>query len=178
MRAEIEIPEGVQVNVDGLKVSVTGPKGKVEREFKTGMVKIKVEGNKVVLETPRDTKKFKKMLNTIKAHIRNMILGVTRGFRYKLAVVYVHFPMRIKVQGNEIIVENFLGEKAPRKTWKYPDVQVKVDMGKKEIIVEGCDIEHVGQTAANLEMVTRIRAKDRRVFRDGIFLVERGFADG
>lgn len=51
------------------------------------------------------------MLGTIVAHIRNMINGVTKGYEYKLAIVYSHFPMNVKVEGNKIMITNFLGEK-------------------------------------------------------------------
>jgi len=174
MEGVYELPEGVEANLVGKKLIVKGPLGQVERDFaKMPLVNLKVEGKKIKVEVEGNKRRQKMMLNTALAHIRNMVIGVTKGYRYKLAIVHVHFPIRVRVQGDEIIVENFLGEKTPRKTWKYPDVEVKVK--GKEIIVEGLDIEHVGQTAANLEQVTRIRAKDRRIFRDGIYLVERGF---
>jgi len=174
MRAEYELPEDVEARVEGRKLVIRGSLGEVERDFtKMPLVRIGVEGKKVVLEIEGEKKKQKRMLNTALAHVRNMVTGVKKGYRYKLAIVHVHFPMRVKVQGDEIIIENFLGEKTPRKTWKYPDVNVKVE--GKEIIVEGLNIEHVGQTAANIEQATRVSAKDRRIFRDGIYLVERGF---
>ncbi len=109
---------------------------------------------------------------TFKAHIANMLKGVTEGFTYKLKVVYSHFPMTIKVQGDEVVIENFLGEKNPRRARILPGVNVKV-MGGQEIIVEGIDKEAVGQTAANIEQATRITKWDRRVFQDGVYIVEK-----
>ncbi len=174
MKGEYEIPDGVEVRVSGKTVTVKGPLGQLERDFsKMPLVSFRVEGNKIFVETDGDRKRHKMMLNTALAHVKNMITGVTKGYRYRLEVVHVHFPIRVRLQGDEIIVENFLGEKTPRVTRKHGDVTVKIQ--GKEITVEGINIEHVGQTAANIEQVTRVRSKDRRIFRDGIYLTERGF---
>lgn len=110
-------------------------------------------------------------MRTFKAHINNMIKGVTEGFKYRLKVVYSHFPMTVKVQGDEVVIENFLGEKNPRRAKILPGVTVKVK--GSEIEVEGIDKEAVGQTAANIEQATRITKWDRRVFQDGIYIVEK-----
>ena len=174
MEVTIPLPEGIDARMEDRVLVVKGPLGEVRKDLShVPLVKISLSDGKIVLSTEREKKREKAMINTVAAHIRNMINGVTKGYRYKLAIVHVHFPIRVKVQGDEIIIENFLGEKTPRKTWKHSDVNVKVS--GKEIIVEGTDIEHVGQTAANIERATYVKSKDRRIFRDGIYLVERGF---
>ncbi|RLG72536.1 MAG: 50S ribosomal protein L6, partial [Thermoprotei archaeon] len=76
-------------------------------------------------------------------------------------------------QGKKIIIENFLGEKAPRITEIYGD-DVTVRVEGDDVIVEGIDIEHVGQTAANIERVARVKEYDPRVFMDGIYIYEKG----
>ena len=108
----------------------------------------------------------------IRDSIRNMIEGVKEGFRYKLKIVYSHFPISVKVQGDKVIIENFLGEKAPRIAKIVGNTKVRVE--KQDIIVEGPDIEEVGQTAANIEQATKIKGFDRRVFVDGIYIYEKG----
>ncbi len=112
------------------------------------------------------------MLETIKAHINNMITGVTKGFTYKMKIVYAHFPMTVKVQGDKVIIENFLGERHPRKAKILGDtkVQVKGD----EVHITGIDKEDVGQTMANIEQATKIKRRDPRVFQDGIYLISKG----
>jgi large subunit ribosomal protein L6 len=100
-----------------------------------------------------------------------MIKGVTQGFTYKMKVVYSHFPITVKVQGREVIVENFLGEKVPRKTEIFGNCVVKVS--GQDITVEGINKEEVGQTVARIEQLTRVKNRDPRVFQDGIYLVER-----
>ena len=171
IREEVEIPEGVEVTVEGNTVKVKGPKGELQRELKYPGVKIFTEDGKVVIYKEFPRKKDIAIARTFKAHIANMIKGVTEGFTYRLKVVYSHFPISVKVQGDEVIIENFLGEKAPRRAKIFPGVTVKVR--GQEIVVEGIDKEAVGQTAANIEQATRITKWDRRVFQDGIYIVEK-----
>ncbi|ASJ04036.1 MULTISPECIES: 50S ribosomal protein L6 [Thermococcus] len=171
VREEVEIPEGVEVTVENNVVKVRGPKGELERELRYPGVQIFTEDGKVVVFKEFPRKRDIAIARTFKAHIANMIRGVTEGFTYKLKVVYSHFPMTVKVQGDEVVIENFLGEKNPRRAKILPGVTVKV-MGS-EVIVEGIDKEAVGQTAANIEQATRITKWDRRVFQDGIYIVEK-----
>lgn len=171
VKEEVVIPEGVSVEVNGNVVKVKGPKGELERELKYPGVKIFTEDGKVVVYKEFPRRRDIAIARTFKAHINNMIRGVTEGFTYKLKAVYSHFPMTVKVQGDEVIVENFLGERSPRRAKILPGVTVKV-MGS-ELIVEGIDKEAVGQTAANIEQATKVRGRDRRVFQDGIYIVEK-----
>ncbi|NJF25321.1 50S ribosomal protein L6 [Thermococcus sp. Bubb.Bath] len=171
IREEVEIPEGVEVTVEGNTVKVKGPKGKLQRELKYPGVKILIEDGKVAVFKEFPRKKDIAIARTFKAHIANMINGVTEGFTYKLKVLYSHFPMTVKVQGDEVVIENFLGEKNPRRAKILPGVTVKV-MGQ-EIVVESIDRERAGQTAANIEQATKINKWDRRVFQDGIYIVEK-----
>ncbi|WP_297419419.1 50S ribosomal protein L6 [Thermococcus sp.] len=171
VREEVEIPEGVEVTVEGNTVRVKGPKGELEREFSYPGIRISTEDGRVVVFKEFPRKKDIAIARTFKAHIANMVKGVTEGFTYKLKAVYSHFPMTIKVQGDTVLVENFLGEKNPRRAKILPGVTVRV-MGQ-EVIVEGIDREAVGQTAANIEQSTRITKWDRRVFQDGVYIVEK-----
>ncbi|AFL94818.1 50S ribosomal protein L6 [Thermococcus cleftensis] len=171
VREEVEIPEGVEVTVENNVVKVRGPKGELERELRYPGVQIFTEDGKVVVFKEFPRKRDIAIARTFKAHIANMIRGVTEGFTYKLKVVYSHFPMTVKVQGDEVVIENFLGEKNPRRAKILPGVTVKVR--GQEVIVEGIDKEAVGQTAANIEQATRITKWDRRVFQDGIYIVEK-----
>jgi len=177
VREEISIPEGVNIEIRGKEVRVKGPKGEVVRDFSFARgVRITKEDNKVVVESYFARRKQKAVTYSIAAHIRNMIDGVTRGYRYKLKIVYSHFPVTVRVEGDKVLIENFLGEKAPRVAKIVGNVKVTVT--KHDIIVEGANIEEVGQTAANIERATRIKDLDRRVFVDGIYIYEKGYAEG
>ena len=91
--------------------------------------------------------------------------------KYKLKIVFSHFPVTTKIVGTHLEISNYLGEKFPRCAEIVPGV--KVIAGKDEIVVEGIDVEKVGQTAANLERATRVSYKDPRVFQDGVYLISR-----
>jgi large subunit ribosomal protein L6 len=174
--AEVEVPQEVRVTMNGLRVTVEGPKGKLERDFSHAKgVSIRQNENRVVVEAFNADRRKKALVGTIAAHIRNMITGVTKGYRYKLKIVFSHFPISVEVKGNQVIIKNFLGEKAPRRANILEGVSVKVV--DRDIIVEGIDIEKVGQTAANIELATKIGEFDRRVFMDGIYIYERGVAE-
>ncbi|MEM0320076.1 MAG: 50S ribosomal protein L6, partial [Candidatus Nezhaarchaeales archaeon] len=125
----------------------------------------------VLVESYIKGRRGKSVCGTVASHIRNMIIGVTEGFVYKLKIVYSHFPMTVKVEGDKVVIENFMGEKSKRiaKIVGKVKVQVKGD----EVIVEGADLEQVSQTAANIERATKIRGYDPRVFMDGIYIYER-----
>jgi large subunit ribosomal protein L6 len=114
------------------------------------------------------------MLGTAAAHVRNMIKGVTQGYRYDLRTVYAHFPVTVKVdeKAKVLKIENFTGEKTPR----YAKILdgVKVLIKGEDISVEGVDLKSVSQTAANIQDSTKIKEKDMRVFLDGIYISAKG----
>lgn len=172
---EIKVPEGFTADVGGMTVSVSGPKGKLSREFR-GMFGVKIErttgGVKVSSES--EIRKQKSKVGAVIAHVRNMLMGLKEGYTAKLKIIYTHFPVTVKVEDKErrVMVTNFLGEKTPRAAKIFGD-DTKVEINGADIVITGTDIEAVGQTAANLEQKTRVRAHDRKVFQDGIFITEK-----
>ena len=114
IREELEIPEGVEVIIKNNEVSVKGPNGEDSRVFTYPNVSINKNDDVVILETAFPKKKDKAMIGTTKAHINNMIKGVTDGFEYHMKIVFAHFPMTVKVNGDKVVIDNFLGEKHPR----------------------------------------------------------------
>ncbi|MGN1362681.1 MAG: 50S ribosomal protein L6 [Methanobrevibacter sp.] len=171
IREEIDIPEGVEVKI-GKGVTVKGPQGEISREFNYPNISIDEEDNKVVLNVNFPKSRDKSMMGTIKAHISNMITGVTDGFTYHMKIVFAHFPMTVKVKGNIVTIDNFVGEKHPR-TSKIVGDETKVTVKGDQVTITGINKEHVGQTMANLEQATKIKGKDPRVFQDGIYLVSK-----
>jgi large subunit ribosomal protein L6 len=167
----IEIPEGINVDVDGANIIISGSEGKNERTFDLANLNLEKKGNEVIIKSKKETKKEKRRMNTIAAHIRNMMKGVKEKFEYKLKVCFSHFPITVEVKGDEAIIKNFLGEKTPRKVRIPSGAEVKVD--RDTITVAASDIEIAGQAAANLETATKIRNRDRRVFQDGIFITSK-----
>jgi large subunit ribosomal protein L6 len=167
-RTELPIPEDVTAETDHLDLSVEGPNGSVSRRLWYPDVSVSVDGETVVIESDEDDAKTMSTLGTFESHVRNMFHGVTEGWEYELEVFYSHFPMQVNVEGDEVLIENFLGERAPRRTEIHGDTQVDVD--EEIVTVSGPDIEAVGQTAADIEQLTRVTDKDVRVFQDGVYI--------
>ena len=171
IREEMLIPEGVSAEIEGRYLKVTGPKGSLERTFKYPFIQLRLVDGAILLKVDYPRKADKAAFFTIKSHINNMFTGVTQGYLFKMKVVYAHFPLNISIKGKEVIIDNYLGEKFPRKANIVGDVKVVLDGAN--ITVEGINKEQVGQTAGNLEKSTRVNKRDPRVFQDGIYLVER-----
>ncbi|MBD3387699.1 MAG: 50S ribosomal protein L6 [Candidatus Altiarchaeales archaeon] len=171
---EVGLVEGVEVDAKGRTITVKGPKGELTRKFREDFISFKPHDGRIRIQAKSKRLPLRKqmaIMGTIAGHIRNMMEGVTDGFTYKLRVVYSHFPMKAMVQGSEFVIDNFLGEKHPRRT-KILD-GVSVDVKGNEVVVSGIDKESVGQTAANIEQLTRIKNLDVRIFQDGIYIIEK-----
>lgn len=171
MKKELTIPENVTVEVQDKHVKISGPKGELNREFKYFFdIKIEKKDNKIVVIPGSDEKKVRATAGTIIAHMDNMIKGVTEGYTYKLKVIYSHFPITVKVEGKDIQIHNFLGEKVPRIAKILGDT--KVEVKGQDLVLTGPNKEDVGQTCGRIEQACRITKYDRRMFQDGIYKVE------
>lgn len=166
----IDLPEGVTATIEGAVLTVKGPKGELSREYQSSRVSLLQDGAGLLVRTDLPRRKDKALAGTWNAHINNMVKGVTEGFSYTLRCFYSHFPMTMKVEGSEFVVNNYFGERVPRRAAILSGVDVRVE-NKTDVIVSGIDKEAVGQTAANIERSTTVKNRDRRVFQDGIYRV-------
>ena len=169
-REEILLPERINCEI-AEQIKVFNDNIKLERKLPQLSITIQKENNKIILFSNKKSRKYKRVLYTTAAHIKNMIRGIDKPFIYKLKVCSGHFPMSVKLEGNSIIISNFLGEKIPRKALILPNV--KINISGDVITVESSNLEAVGQTAANIEHATKIRKRDRRIFQDGIYITEK-----
>jgi len=170
-RTELQIPEAVDAAVDHLDLTVEGPEGSVTRRLWYPDVTVSVDGDSVVIESENDDAKTMSTLGTFESHVRNMFHGVTEGWEYEMEVFYSHFPMQVTVENGEVVIENFLGERAARRTDIHGDTDVET--GEESVTLRGPDIEAVGQTAADIEQLTRVTDKDVRVFQDGVYITNK-----
>jgi len=171
LKDEIDIPDKVQVTVQGGVVNVKGPKGEVSKKLNHPRIRLESSGKKIVVSSEFPRKQEKALLGTYGAHVRNMLEGVTEGFEYKMKIVYAHFPIKASVKGDTFVIENFLGEKSPRKTKILG--ATKVEVKGDQVTLKGPSVEDVGQTAANIERATKIKGFDPRIFQDGIYITEK-----
>jgi len=169
---KIKIPENVQVTLENDVLTVKGEKGELSRSFSHPKIKMSLKNNTVVIFSQNVRRKDKALIGTFVAHINNMIKGVTEGFEYHMKTVFSHFPIKTSVEDGFFVIQNFLGERAPRKAKILEGVNVEIK-GEKTILT-GIDKEKIGQTAANIERATRVKNRDVRVFQDGVYLVSKG----
>jgi large subunit ribosomal protein L6 len=168
---EIQIPDDVDVSIEGRKVSVKGAKGMLTRDFAYAPIKIERQEKTIRVWAEWPKKKESSLVGTIHSHIQNMIKGVQKGFTYKLKIVFSHFPISIKTKDRYVLIENFTGERNARKVKTIGNIQIKVQ--SEDILVQGINLEDVSQTAANIEQATRVKRKDPRIFLDGIYVYEK-----
>ncbi len=169
--AEFELFEGVSLErVDDLLIA-KGPAGEVKRKFPAKVLRIEISGRKVKIEANVAGARGRALVGAWSAHIKNMSRGVVSPFVYKLKVVYSHFPISVTISNKEISVQNFLGEKKARK-YAFPN-GVDVSIKDNVITVSSPDIELAGQVATSIEQLCKVRNKDRRIFQDGIYIVEK-----
>ena len=164
----IQMPEGVSASLAGRILAVKGKLGEAKKNFDKINVNISVVGNRVVFTPFSAKKKDNVIINTVSSIVNNMVTGVTKGYTYKVKVVYAHFPITVKTKGKQVLVENFVGERSPRVADIVGDSRVSVE--GDDVIVKGVSLEDVGQTAANIELATKIKRKDQRIFLDGLYI--------
>jgi len=177
---ELDIPEGVTIEIKSRIIKVTGPRGTLTKNVRHVDMDIQVvkspKSNKVNLAVWQGGRKHVACLRTIRSLINNMVIGVTKGFLYKMRAVYAHFPINciIQEQGQALEIRNFLGEKTVRHVNMLDGVTVSESKAQKdELIIEGNDVENVSQSAASIQGICRVRNKDIRKFLDGIYVSDR-----
>ena len=165
----IELPEDVSADLDHLDLTIEGPNGSVTRRLWYPDVSVSAEDDAVVIAYPDDAdRQTNATVGTFVSHVDNMIHGVTEGWEYEMEVFYAHFPMDVDVEGDEVVITNFLGETAPRRAAIRGDTDVQID--GEELVLTGPSKEDVGQTAASIEQLTRVTDKDTRIFQDGVYI--------
>ena len=167
----IEIPEGVNITVNKHMMEFQGPLGKTFKSFRKIPVNIDVNDGKVTLKAQGKRKRDYSILHTSRSLIKNICEGLIEGYTIKMKVVYAHFPITVKVQDKTILIENFQGERAQRTTRVVGNTKV-IPKGE-DVILTGEVLTDVTQTAANIELKTKVKNKEHRVFLDGIYIYEK-----
>jgi len=168
---KIEIPEGVEVSFSDNTLIVKGAKGEVKRKWLAPQVTCNIKDKTITLTAESINKRKKKIAKTYKAHINNMIRGSMEGHSYTVKICSSHFPMTVTVEGNSISVKNYLGESVPRIITIREGAEVKVEGDK--INISSPDKELAGQIAGSLERLCSPGNKDRRIFQDGLYIIEK-----
>jgi large subunit ribosomal protein L6 len=146
----IPVPKGVKVDIQGSKVVVTGPKGKLEREIRTE-VSLKEEDGNLVLLTQDESKRSMAMKGLTRSLLNNMVVGVENGFQKKLIVEGVGY--RVAVEGSALMLN--VGYSNPV-NFKLP-AGVSATMVDKvnTVMLESIDKELLGLTAAKVREIRK-----------------------
>lgn len=171
MEKIIPIPEDIEVSIEGNIIRLKYQGKLSERKFNDRIIEVGKKDNSVIIKAKKKRKDILAVVNTTASHIRNMVIGLTQGYEYKLEVVYSHFPISVSVKEGFVEISNLAGQKNPIKSKIVR--QTTVEAKGKDIIVKSIDKGDAGQTAANLESATKLRGRDRRVFQDGIYIVSK-----
>ena len=147
-RLPVDVPNGVQVNVQGSDVHVKGPKGEIKRSF-SSLIDIALEDGQVVIKRKSDNATERALHGTTRAVIANMVQGVSSGFEIVLQVEGVGY--RAELQGKDLAL--FVGYSHPVKMEPPTGITFEVDQKTRQIKVQGYDREVVGQTAAEVRRV-------------------------
>ncbi|KAE8354463.1 ribosomal protein L6, alpha-beta domain-containing protein [Aspergillus coremiiformis] len=178
----LPIPENVKVHIRSRVVTVEGPRGKLVKDLSHIAVTFgRPEKDVISIEMHHGARKGIATLRTVRTIINNLIIGVTKGFKYKMRYVYAHFPINVNIEKNsetgvyDVEIRNFLGEKYVRRVTAQPGVEVAISANvKDELLLSGNSLEGVSQSAADIQQICRVRNKDIRKFLDGLYVSERG----
>ena len=168
---QIDIPQGVKVDIKGTEVNVSGPLGSNKRMRNDRMLTVTADGKNIKIDS---VKTFKKLLkktsnceNSFAKELKNDMAGVTKHYEKKMKIVFAHFPISIEIKNNEVRINNMIGERSARISNIVGST--KVEVKGQDLRVYGASLDDVSQTSANLRKAVKIRKKDERTFQDGIY---------
>lgn len=164
----VEIPQKVTVTLKKNMIHVEGPLGKTYKNFKKIPVSIEVKDKTILVKAQGTRKRDYAILHTASSILKTLCDGVVEGYTIKMKIVYAHFPITVKTKDGQVLVENFQGERAPRVAKIHGNTKV-VAKGD-DLILTGSVLTDVSQTAAEIELKTKVKGKDHRVFLDGIYI--------
>ena len=173
-----KIPEKVQCVIKSGIVTIKGPRGELTKDLTHLKLDFEYDQkeNQVVARCWFGNRKLLARIGTLFGLIKNMCIGVTQGYKYKMRYVFSHFPIQGKCEDDQsgFSFTHFMGQKE-RKSVKAPEgVKIYNSDQKDEIIIEGNDLEAVSLVCGQIHQHTIIKNKDLRKFLDGIYVSEKG----
>lgn len=144
----ITIPSGVQVDLDGQKIKVVGPKGELKRSFPP-LTMIAIENDQIVVNRMTDEKDARAMHGTTRAVIQNMVTGVSEGFQKSLEIQGVGY--KADMEGSNLVIN--VGYSHPVTVEPPTGIEFEVIEKNRIILVKGINKEVVGQVAADIRKI-------------------------
>lgn len=172
MEHEVQIPDGISIERQDSEIVVSSGDHEVSQKLEHPDVEVHIEDETVRITTDSTKRDIKAVVGTYRSKLTNMIDGVQDPYEYELKTVYAHFPMSVKVEGDEVVIQNFIGERSDRRVQIMDGVSV--DVSEEDLTVTGPDKEKVSQTAARIEQECYKGTRDPRKFQDGIYITSKG----
>ncbi|CAD8213569.1 unnamed protein product [Paramecium octaurelia] len=183
----VAIPEKIEITAKSKQVKVKGPRGELTKNFKHAALDIQVQKkvnkktnaskSRVSVRMWQSYRKQRCQVNSVASSIKNMIRGVTTGYKFKMVLAYAHFPIIINLldKGLGIEIKNFLGEKIIRTIKCLPGVTItRNEQEEKNVLtLQGNDLNNVSLTCALIHQACAVKNKDIRQFLDGIYVSEK-----
>ncbi len=171
--AELNIPDGVKVEVAGEKIVISGKLGKNERKFNANLLSVSIDGNKILIK-PAEEKKIAKKARiaetSLLKELQNDIKGVQEYYTISMKAVFAHFPLTMEFKNGNVYINNLFGERVPRIARIVGDT--KVEIKGQDLTLKGTSLDNVTQSAANIRKACRAKDKDIRIFQDGIYYAQ------
>ena len=140
----VVVPAGVEVTLSPSEVAVKGPLGQLKQHLK-GDVLIEREGDRLKFKVGNQSRQANVMSGTLRAHLANMIHGVTKGFEKKLSLVGVGY--RAQAQGDKLNLSLGLSHQVVHRMPKGIRVETP---SLTDIVIKGIDRQLVGQVTAEV----------------------------
>lgn len=146
-RQPIVIPSAVKVKIEGDRVTVSGPKGELSRQFHRD-IDIRLDDGQLLVSRPSDRPEHRSLHGLTRSLLANMVTGVTEGFSKMLELHGVGY--RVQMQGQKLVLQ--VGYSQPVEITPPPEITLAVE-GTSRVMVEGISRELVGQVAADIRAV-------------------------
>jgi len=159
-KVPVTIPDGVQVRVDGGRITVEGKHGRLEQTYRPDMVDVAVEEGAAVVTRREETQEHRAYHGLYRSLLANMVVGVSE--RWEKTLIIRGLGYRARLQGDAIILD--LGYSDP-KEYKLPDGVEAELPNPNEIIVRGADKQQVGQVAAEIRKLRKPNVYDGKGIR-------------
>ncbi|MFB6292403.1 MAG: 50S ribosomal protein L6 [Candidatus Nanohaloarchaea archaeon] len=170
MKEKAQLPDGIDVEYKDGVLRVTGDGEEVEKVLEHPKIQVEINDDEVVFSTDSTKRDVTSILGTFRSHTENMVEGVQEPHVYTMKGVYAHFPMTIKQESGKVLIENFMGERAPREIDIMDGVDVQID--GDDLKLTGANKDSVAQTAARIEQACKKGDRDPRTFQDGVYIVK------
>jgi len=146
----IDLPKGVEMKIDGVNVTVKGPKGTLSRQVPGG-ISVLMDGSKVTVKRSGDENNFRALHGLYRTLLSNMVTGVSQGFERRLELSGVGY--RASKQGNKLVMQ--LGFSHPVTFDPPAGIEFRVE-GQDKVVVSGADKELVGEIASTIKKSKKV----------------------